>query len=94
MRMDKLAGSGNDEFYTPRYAVLPILEYIPQGSVVWCPFDDSRSEFVKILKKSGYEVVSSHINEGKDFFEYEPDFYDVIVSNPPYSLKNEVFTKL
>lgn len=94
MRMDKLAGSGNDEFYTPRYAVLPILEYIPRGSVVWCPFDDGRSEFVKTLKKSGYEVVNSHINDGKDFFEYEPDFYDVIVSNPPYSLKNEVFTKL
>ena len=28
MRMDKLAGSGNDEFYTPYYAVKPILKYL------------------------------------------------------------------
>lgn len=29
MKMDKVAGSGNDEFYTPVYAVKPILKYLP-----------------------------------------------------------------
>ena len=28
MKMDKVANSGNDEFYTPRYAVKPILKYL------------------------------------------------------------------
>ena len=28
MKMDKVAGSGNDEFYTPRYAIEPIMRYI------------------------------------------------------------------
>lgn len=28
MRMDKVASSGNDEFYTPEYAVRPILPYL------------------------------------------------------------------
>jgi len=28
MKMDKVAGSQNDEFYTPEYAVLPILNYL------------------------------------------------------------------
>lgn len=29
MKMDKVAGSGNDNFYTPPYAVKPILTYAP-----------------------------------------------------------------
>lgn len=28
MKMDKVAGSGNDEFYTPEYAIAPIAKYI------------------------------------------------------------------
>lgn len=28
MKMDKVAGSGNDEFYTPAYAIKPILKYV------------------------------------------------------------------
>ena len=95
MRMDKLAGSGNDEFYTPVYAVLPILGYIPVDATVWCPFDTEESVFVKILKARGNKVIYSHISRGQNFFEYEPqEHYDLIVSNPPYSLKNEVFDRL
>ena len=29
MKMDKVAGSGNDNFYAPPYAVKPILAYAP-----------------------------------------------------------------
>jgi hypothetical protein len=32
MKMDKVAGSGNDEFYTPAYAIKPILKYVEGGS--------------------------------------------------------------
>lgn len=28
MKMDKIAGSGNDEFYTPQYAIEPLLKYL------------------------------------------------------------------
>ena len=28
MKMDKVAGSGNDEFYTPAYAIEPLLKYL------------------------------------------------------------------
>ena len=27
MKMDKVAGSGNDEFYTPEYAIAPLYKY-------------------------------------------------------------------
>lgn len=28
MKMDKVAGSGNDEFYTPEYAIAPLYKYL------------------------------------------------------------------
>lgn len=94
MKMDKVAGSGNDEFYTPAYAVKPILKYIPKGSVVWCPFDTAESEFVKQLTKHGCKVMYSHISMGLDFFTVNPPECDFIVSNPPYSVKGDVLQRL
>ena len=94
MKMDKVAGSGNDEFYTPRYAVEPILKYIPKASKIWCPFDTLDSLFVKILRDLGFEVVNSHIEYGTDFCNCEIPDCTHIISNPPYSLKNEVFERL
>lgn len=29
-----------------------------------------------------------------DFFDYEPDNYDVIVSNPPFSIKDKILERL
>ena len=84
----------NDEFYTPRYAIKPLLKYLEQYNTIWCPFDTEESLFVKELKKVGHRVIYTHILNGKDFFKYEPENYDCIVSNPPYSLKSEVFERL
>lgn len=95
MKMDIVAGSGNDEFYTPRYAVAPILKYIPVSATVWCPFDIAQSHFVTMLQERGNTVIHSHKDDGQDFFAYEPEEpYSYIVSNPPYSLKNQVFKRL
>lgn len=94
MKLDKVANSGNDEFYTPIYAVRPILKYVPQGSMVWCPFDTSESLFVKQLREHGCQVVYTHISEGKDFFEMPTPDCDYIISNPPYSVKGAVLQRL
>lgn len=92
--MDLVAGRGNDEFYTPPYAIFPILEYLKPDSVVWCPFDTEDSFFVKILKRKGFTVIATHISNGEDFFKIEPPKCDYIVSNPPFSLKTEVIQRL
>ena len=94
MKMDIVAGSGNDEFYTPIYAVLPIVKYLKPLSTIWCPFDTEQSNFVKHFRSLGYKVIATHITTGTDFFECEIPDCDYIVSNPPYSLKTEVLKRL
>jgi hypothetical protein len=86
----------SNENYTPDYAVKPILKYIPKNAVVWCPFDEEHSEYVKLIRENGNKVICSHINTGQDFFEYEPEEkWDVIISNPPFCFDGEtdVLTK-
>lgn len=85
------AGS-NDECYTPDYGVEAILEFIPKDAVVWCPFDTKESEFVKQISKTN-KVVFSHKSEDKDFFNYEPKKWDVIISNPPFTGKRQIFER-
>jgi hypothetical protein len=94
MKMDLIANSKNDEFYTPNYAIYPILKYLKKGMKIWCPFDDDNSNFVKIFKQEGYEVVNTHISQGQDFFSIDNIDCDIIISNPPYSLKKEVLQRL
>lgn len=92
--MDKVAGSKNDEFYTPKYAIKPILKYIKSGSTIWCPFDTKDSLFVKEFQKHDCKVIATHIIYGQDFFTMQVPDCDYIISNPPYSLKTEVLEKL
>ena len=84
----------NDEYYTPSYAVYPIIKYLKEGSTVWCPFDKEESNFVQVLTKEGFKVIYGHIETGQDFFKVEVPECDYIISNPPYSLKGEVFKRL
>tara|TARA_Y100001951_G_C11181073_1_gene205972 strand:+ start:137 stop:646 length:510 start_codon:yes stop_codon:yes gene_type:complete len=83
------SSGNNDECYTPDYGVTPILKYIPKGSVVWCPFDTEDSEFVKQIPNN----INSHISTGKDFFKYEPDYWDILISNPPFTNKRKYFER-
>ena len=94
MKLDIVANSGNDEFYTPLYAIKPIAKYINNNSTIWCPFDTDESLFVKHFKTLGHKVIATHISEGQDFFTCEVPKCDYIISNPPYSLKGKVFEKL
>ena len=84
----------SNEMYTPYYAVEPIIKYISKDKKIWTPFDKEWSAFYQSFKTEGYEVVRSHIDDGKDFFVYEPEQYDVIISNPPFSMKDKVLDRL
>lgn len=57
----------DDEYETPEYAVKIIEKYLKRNSKIWCPFDKDDSNFVKVLRQSGHDVVNSHIEYGQDF---------------------------
>ena len=84
-----------DERYTPDYAVYPLLEFLgdKKKQIVWCPFDKMDSAYVKVLSEAGYRVIASHIDDGMDYFTYEPENWTVMVSNPPFSKKDEVLER-
>lgn len=86
----------SDEVFTPKYAVLPIIKYIPKDfKTIWCPFDKKDSEYVICLESKGYKVINSHIDNGNNFFKYEPEEnYDCIISNPPFSIKDDILKRL
>jgi hypothetical protein len=84
----------DDERPTPQILVDAILPYIPNGVTVWCPFDLPHSRFVQSLKKTN-KVIHSHLNDGKSFFDHLPKGnFDMVVSNPPFSLKLAVLERL
>lgn len=96
----------NDELYTPEKLVNIILPFLEmwetrffsknkRDPIIWCPFDTEDSEFVRVLKKKHrYKVVYSHINNDQDFFNYEPENWDIAISNPPFSQKMKIFKRL
>ncbi|WP_438477330.1 hypothetical protein [Streptococcus pluranimalium] len=87
--------SKGDEYYTPDYAVEVILPYIKKFKKIWCPFDKEHSEFVRLLKENGNEVVFGHIETGQDFFDQPlPEGVDCVVSNPPFSKRQAIFERL
>lgn len=78
MKLDIVANSGNDEFYTPLYAIKPIAKYIKNNSTIWCPFDTNESLFVKHFKTLGHKVIATHIRGGITFLQQKSQ--NVIIS--------------
>ena len=87
------SNGNNDEKYTPAYAITPLLKYLDKRQIIWCPFDTEDSQYVKVLKQNGFTVINSHISEGKDFFEYEPENWNILISNPPFTNKRKIFER-
>jgi len=80
-----------DEFYTPEIAIRPLLKYIPNNiKTIYECTDDGNSNITKFFIEHGYNVVSTHIKTGFDFLRHDPYFdYDCIITNPPYSMKDQ-----
>jgi len=54
----------------------------------------NRSAYYNSFKENGYKTIRSSIQEGQDFFTYEPEDYDIIVSNPPFNIKDKILKRL
>jgi len=74
-----------DHCQTPPYAVEPLIPYLPK-SIVWEPAN-ADGYLSGALANGGRDVVTSQIENGQNFFDYEPAKWEVQVTNPPYSIK-------
>ena len=76
-----------DDYMTPNYVWDWIKEYLPNDKIIWEAFygDGKSGDY---LTQLGLNVIHEQI----DFFEN--DVGDIIVSNPPFTKKKEVFTRL
>lgn len=79
-----------DDLYTPEEGVYPLVKYLPKIKTIWECCDCGKSGITRVLKTDGWNVVSTDVKTGFDFLKDEPDFeFDIIVTNPPYSLKDD-----
>ena len=82
---DEHKSNGYDRCATPAYALEPLLPYIPKGWTVWeCAAGEGY--LVEALSYHGYHVIGTDVLDAKDFFVH-PAIGDVIITNPPYSVK-------
>ena len=75
-----------DEFQTPKIAIAPLLPFLKKEWVIWeCAW--GKGTLAKHLEEEGFKVVG----EKKDFLDSKAliEKCDVIVTNPPYSLKDK-----
>lgn len=77
-----------DACQSPLYAMDPVLPYLRPGQTIWEPAA-GEGNLVKAMRDNGLTVIDSDILTGQNFFEYEPPAWNVLVTNPPYSIKFE-----
>lgn len=83
----KLMGKNHsDELYTPEIAFDILKQYIPKDKVIFeCAVGSGK--LMRQMVSNKYEVVSSD-----DFFNDFPK-YDILITNPPFSLKDKFLTE-
>ncbi len=74
----------SDEYYTPASALDPLLPYLPKGKVVW-EGAWGQGHLARALRQPGFKVVG---HAKLDFLTEQPTRWDMLVANPPYSIKD------
>lgn len=81
-----------DECYTPEEAIIPLLPFLKEESLIWdCAFGSGR--LAKHFNKHGFNVIGY---PNYDFLQEDSEklgVFDIIITNPPYSLKDKFLEK-
>ena len=75
-----------DRCQTPWYAVDLILPWLPKDAIIW-ESAAGDGQIVSKLTHEGYEVVTTDILTGHNYFKWQPNRWDIQLTNPPYSDK-------
>lgn len=80
-----------DEFYTlPGVARQIVSNLVEQPLTAWLPFNDTHSAWQPALEEYGYTGIAT---DGDFFTTDPPKECNCIISNPPFSRKNEVMER-
>lgn len=74
----------NDEMWTPPEAIVPLIPYLSTDKTIWemCP---GQFHLLTYLQSRGFWTVDLGL---RDSLENEPEQWEVIVTNPPWSKKH------
>jgi hypothetical protein len=87
----KLLDNDKIEYYTPNWVWDSVKQFIPKDKIIWEAFrneSDASTQSANYLRELGFKVV----NPLCDFFEN--NYGDIVVSNPPYNVKQKVLERL
>ena len=81
-----------DELFTPVNAVMPLIKYMPKNAWVWeCAEKESLDgNITNEFRNNGIKVIPTSIYNKTNFLDCDiPEKITHIITNPPFSLKNE-----
>ena len=78
--MSFTADKDSDNYATDKRGWEIIKQFIPKNKKIWAPFycDGKQKQY---FKEMGFDII----HEDKDFFKYEPEHWELICDNPPFS---------
>ena len=83
-----LKSNSSDDFQTPYQALQPLFKYLKKDWTIWeCA--SGNGNLVDEFKRQGYQTIGTDIihNPEHNFLYWKPEKFDCIITNPPYSLK-------
>ncbi len=89
MKLNNVKPTNFDNLYTQEEAIKFLCDNVnlKKKKVVWeCA--NGTNNISSYLEKQGFKVIKTDIEQGTDFLKSNYDC-DVIITNPPYSLKNK-----
>lgn len=76
---------------TPPHALEPLYPYLDIRWTIWESACGPEQLIVNTLRNKGFIVDATDLSYGKEYnrFYYTPSYYDIEITNPPYSIKYE-----
>ncbi|MCK9236260.1 MAG: hypothetical protein M0Q41_13370 [Bacteroidales bacterium] len=90
-----------DECYTTSAEADKLVDFLLDNKLIaldtkiWLPFDTEFSRIYLSFKNKGFKkLIRTSLAEGMNFYHFEPEAWDVIISNPPFSGRTKLLKRL